>query len=356
MLSFYPGPSKVHPKSLDFIQEAYQKGIVSINHRSKTFQKLYQETEENLKFKWSIPKDYSIYFISSATEAWEIVSHSVVRKQAAHFYSGAFGQKWASYSNFWNPNSIEFSFSPQESIENFLQHNQIDYSQADTICLVHSETSNGTIQEIKRVNFEQNPEAILAVDATSSMAGMALPWLEADIWFASVQKCMGLPAGMGLLICSPNALARSKENGPKNLYNHLLFLEENRKKYQTHFTPNVLAIYVLNQLTQYLPPLMEIHEQTLAKAQFLTDYFEKSKKKSCDFLINEPGLRLPTVFALKGTSIEIENLLLEAEKKGLILGKGYGTWANSSFRIANFPSHTWENLHELIHFLTDHGF
>lgn len=356
MLSFYPGPSKVHPQSLEFIQEAYRRGIVSINHRSKTFESLYEDTEEVLKSKWGIPSNYSIYFISSATEAWDIISHSLVIKQSVHFFNGSFGQKWAQYNRFWHPNAINIDFPIQQHIGQFLKETIIDYSHADAICFVQSETSNASGQIIKRSMFSQQTNALIAVDATSSMGGIELPWEEADVWFASVQKCLGLPAGMAVLICSPKALEQAAQVGKKNKYNNLLFMEVNRKKWQTHYTPNVLGIFLLNRLSHHLPNLKDIHEQTLAKSQFLFDFFGNQFKKSCDFLIEDVSLRLPTVCCLKNTEFEIQRLLLEAEKKGIILGKGYGEWAKNTFRIANFPSHTMEDFHKLTQFITSHGF
>lgn len=354
MLSFYPGPSKVHPKSLEFIQEAYQKGIVSCNHRSKTFEALYQDTQEILHEKWDIPSDYTIYFVSSASECWEIVSQSVVINQSAHFYNGAFGEKWAKYNATWNPNSKSYPFSIQQRISDYLNEN-IDYASADTICLVQSETSNGTGQVFSRKQFTQNPNATIAVDATSSMGGIQLPWQEADLWFASVQKCMGLPAGMGILICSPKALEQANRKGKKASYHDLLFMEENRLKNQTHFTPNVLSIYLLNQLIHHLPQIKEIHQQTVQKMQHLERFFEQYDKKSCDFLIDNPELRLPTVLALKGNEFWIHSLISEAEKNHIILGKGYGEWKHTTFRIANFPSHTLEDIHQLTQYLNNHG-
>lgn len=356
MLSFYPGPSKVHPKSLEFIQEAYQSGVVSMNHRSKTFEALYQDTEEILKNKWKIPADFALYFVSSATEAWEIVSHSLVLNQSIHFYNGAFGEKWAQYNQNWHPKAKTVSFSLQQSIASFLEESTtIDLASADTICLVQSETSNGSRQAIKRSLFHQNPEAIIAVDATSSMGGIQLPWQEADVWLASVQKCMGLPAGMGLLICSPKALERAKRKGRKNKYNDLLFMEENRQKWQTHLTPNVLSIFLLNKLTHYLPNLTVIEQSTLEKTQVLEDFFKQINPNTCDFLIKNAALRLPTVLTLQADPKWISGLLEKAAKENIILGKGYGAWKEQTFRIANFPSHTLEDIHQLIQLIQAYG-
>ncbi|MHA8090331.1 aminotransferase class V-fold PLP-dependent enzyme [Aquirufa antheringensis] len=341
MLSFYPGPSKVHQEALGYIQEAFEQGIVSINHRSERFEKLLEATFEVLHQKWNIPSNYTIYFVSSATEAWEIVIQSLVREKSTHVYNGAFGKKWAHYSAS-TAESIEFSLD-QSLAEIGLQLGPI---KGDTLCLVQSETSNGTGQQIRRADFQLTEDALIAVDATSSMGGIELPWDEADVWLASVQKCIGIPAGMGLLICSPKALARAKELNRSTHYNDVLFLEENRKMFQTQMTPNVLSIYLVYRLTQQLPSLSEVHLATLAKMKVWTDFWDNQPDFS--YFIENPALRLPTVLALTGEPGKIKQLHQRCLKKGIELGKGYGAWKETSFRIANFPSHTFEDIETLI--------
>ena len=341
MLSFYPGPSKVHPEALGYIQEAFEQGIVSINHRSERFEKLLEATFEVLHQKWNIPSNYTIYFVSSATEAWEIVIQSLVREKSTHVYNGAFGKKWAHYAAS-TAESIEFSLD-QNLAEIGLQLGPI---KGDTLCLVQSETSNGTGQQIRRDDFQLTEDALIAVDATSSMGGIELPWDEADVWLASVQKCIGIQAGMGLLICSPKALARAKELNRATHYNDVLFLEENRRMSQTQMTPNVLGIYLVYRLTQQLPSLSEVHLATLAKMKVWTDFWDNQPDFS--YLIENPELRLPTVLALTGNPEKIKQLHKICLEKGIELGKGYGEWKETSFRIANFPSHTFEDIETLI--------
>ena len=341
MLSFYPGPSKVHPEALGYIQEAFEQGIVSINHRSERFEKLLEATFEVLHQKWNIPKDYTIYFVSSATEAWEIVIQSLVREKSTHLYNGAFGKKWAHYAGSV-AESIEFRID--QSLAEIAQ--QIGPIQGDTLCLVQSETSNGTGQKIRRADFQLADDAIVAVDATSSMGGIELPWNEADIWLASVQKCMGIPAGMGILICSPKALERAKVLNRATHYNDILFLEENRRMFQTQMTPNVLSIYLVYRLTQQLPALSETHRMTAEKMKRWTDFWDNQADFS--YLIEKPELRLPTVLALTGAPEKIKQLHQICRIKDIELGKGYGKWKETSFRIANFPSHTFEDIETLI--------
>lgn len=344
MLSFYPGPSKVHPEALVYTQEAYAQGIVSINHRSERFEKLLEATFDELHLKWNIPSNYTIYFVSSATEAWEIVIQSFVRVKSTHLYNGAFGKKWAHYAA---GVAESYAFSRDQSLSEIAK--QVGPIDGDTLCLVQSETSNGTGQQIQRADFQLSEDAIIAVDATSSMGGIELPWLEADVWLASVQKCIGIPAGMGILICSPKALARARELGRATHYNDVLFLEENRRLFQTQMTPNVLSIYLIYRLTQQLPSLSEVHLATLARMKVWTDFWDSQVDFS--YLIEKPELRLPTVLALTGPPEKIKQLHQICLNKGIELGKGYGEWKETSFRIANFPSHTFEDIETLIQIL-----
>jgi phosphoserine aminotransferase len=347
MLSFYPGPSKVHPEALDFIRDAFDQGIVSINHRSTRFEALLKDTLEILHEKWNIPTDYTIYFVSSATEAWEIVAQSFIEKQSLHLYNGAFGKKWAHYTKQIFPNARSIEFDAQQSLGEISLPNLSDI---DTICLVQSETSNGTGQAIQRSCYE---DALIAVDATSSMGGIELAWEEADVWLASVQKCMGIPAGLGIMICSPKALERANQLGHKGHYNDILLMEENRKRFQTHYTPNVLGIYVLNRLTHNLPNIRITQQKTLEKMAIWEEYWKKDKRWGLEFLIEKPELRLATVLALKGQPEQIKKIQAHCLNAEIELGKGYGDWQSTTVRIANFPSHTIADIQTLIHQL-DH--
>jgi phosphoserine aminotransferase len=349
MLSFYPGPSKVHPEVLGFIQEAFSNGVVSINHRSERFEVLLKDTLQILHEKWNIPQDYTLYFISSATEAWEIVAQSLIKEKSLHLYNGAFGKKWAHYTEQIIPNAQSFEFGLNEDLKSVAP--PLNIKDFDTICLVQSETSNGTGQTICRSDFDLQEDAIIAVDATSTMGGINLPWPEADVWFASVQKCMGIPAGLGVLICSPKALERAAQLNKKVHYNDILLMEENRKLFQTHYTPNVLSIYVLNKLAHLLPNLTVIDRQTWEKASILTDYFSNANSFHLSFLIENPNLRLPTVFALQGETEQIKRLQNLCLKNNIELGKGYGEWKDNTIRIANFPSHTLEDFSQLINLI-----
>ncbi|MFT4031685.1 MAG: aminotransferase class V-fold PLP-dependent enzyme [Siphonobacter sp.] len=342
MLSFYPGPSQVYPQIAQYLQDAYVSGMLSVNHRSAPAMELVAETCQLLREKLSVPQDYGIYFVSSATECWEIIAQSLIRKQSEHIYTGAFGEKWADYTQKLGVEVVRHSLNPEEEI--------LLGSQCEMLCLTQNETSNGTqISMISLRAIRQSSSALLALDATSSMAGIDFDWSLGDVWFASVQKCFGLPAGMALLICSPQALEKARQVNERNHYNSLLFIHENAAKYQTHYTPNVLNIYLLNRVLKQVRPIVAVASTLAERAAELYQFFEE--RTSWKPLIQNPSVRSDTVLALTGTSGQIKGLKQAATQQKISIGNGYGAWKESTFRIANFPALTNQDFEELRRFI-----
>lgn len=333
MITFYPGPSKVYPQVADYAAEAVREGIVSLNHRSAGFMAIVKETVGLLHEKLSIPADYHIAFVSSATECWEIVAQSLTIKTSLHPTMGAFGEKWREYAH---------RIKPYEGA-----------SDVDTLCVVQNETANGTQVSMKQLaDWRRDFGGLIAVDAVSSLGGIVLDWALADVWFCSVQKCLGLPAGLGLLIYGPNALARARAIGENSHYNSLLFIHENAEKFQTQYTPNGLGIYCLMRVLQQVPPIAEIDVVTKKRAADWYAFFEQELTNSpWKVLIDETAFRSDTVIAIQSTEAIIKAVKNEALAAGITLGNGYGAWKNTTFRIANFPAISDEEIGKLKDFL-----
>lgn len=352
MISFYPGPSKVWDKLPHYMQDAWQESILSINHRSPEFVAIAREAIRQLQTKLQIPDDYTVLFASSATECWEIIAQSVLGfEPSMHLYNGAFGEKWHEYTQKLSGKARAHPFSTEELPEiNSLQAE----SATQLIALTHNETSNGTslpasfLQEVRQAF----PAPLIAVDATSSMAGVQLPYQEADIWYASVQKCFGLPAGLAVMLCSPRAISRAQALGERNHYNSLLFMLEKMAEAQTTYTPNVLGIYLLMRSLQDSPGISATAKLLENRYQHWLGFLQNYP--GLDFLIQNETLRSRTVLPLKGKPQALEQLKKAARASGLYLGNGYGRWKNSTLRIANFPALTETEIRQLQYFLTSY--
>lgn len=346
MVSFYPGPSRVHDEIPKWVKEAHASGILSMNHRSDEFMTLAGNVVRLMRQKLAIPKEYSIFFASSATECWEIIAQSLIKEKSVHLFNGAFGEKWFDYTHRIRPQAQSVKFDP-EIVPDSLQ---LAFDQVELVAVTQNETSNGTQVPASVISKIQtlNPHALIAVDATSSMAGIQLAWKTADIWFASVQKCFGLPAGLSVIICSPRALQRAKGLSENQHYNSLGFIALMMEKHQTPCTPNVLGIYLLMRVLQKMKPVSETHGETLRRYEAWENFLTKCR--AYEFLITNRRIRSHTVLTLR-TSWPLASLKLAARKKGFLLGEGYGDLKTSTFRIANFPALRTSEIKSLMKFL-----
>ncbi len=336
-LNFYPGPSKVYDQVKDYLIMAFDEGILGMQHRSEKFVEISKNTVNLLKKKLNIPQDYYIFFTSSATECWEIITQSLVKRRSFHVYNGAFGQKWLEYARKIRPESAGTAFDLNEELQ---VANLTIPAETDVICMTQNETSNGTqIKENTILNlFNRFPDPLIAVDATSSMAGINLKYIKADIWYASVQKCFGLPAGLAVMVCSPRTIFRAKQLNERQHYNSLVAMYEKMLNFQTTHTPNVLNIYLLNKVLEQRALIKIIDKDLVQRAQQLYEFFQEQITVPVSLLVENPEVRSHTVLALKGDPKIIEEIKKNAVRQGITLGNGYGTWAKNSFRVANFPA------------------
>lgn len=337
MLNFYPGPSKIYPQTKAWMSEIYDSGILAMNHRSAAFMELWQETEVLLKAKLTIPESYEVYVTSSATECWEIVNQSLLSGNVHYLYNGAFGEKWWDYGKkiiaYTKAKSLILNglyFSETNSVTEILPE------ETDTVCLTHNETSNGTALTHENLKFIRSTykNAVIAVDATSSMAGVVLPWETADVWFASVQKCFGLPSGLAVMIVSTKAIQRAEEVNETAHYNSFLSIRANFQKNQTPYTPNILGIALLHKSMNFRENISGISEKISQRAADFYKFIERETE--FDLLVNEVSVRSKTVIAIKTNYPE--KIISHLAEKNITVGKGYGEWKANTFRIANFPA------------------
>lgn len=341
---FYPGPAKLHPMVPRWTMEIFAEGLTSRNHRSAEIIACYRRAVEGLQKKLLVPADYTILFTSSATECWEILAQSFAGDTFVHIFNGAFGAKWAGVSQkLGNPvHAIRYDINAP------LPDWQLPPS--NWICLTHCETSNGTyIADNQIINIKkQHPERLVALDATSSLGGISIPWESTDYVFASVQKCLGLPSGMAVLICSPQAAHRAMQQGITTHYNSLANSLPLAQQYQTTHTPNILDICLLMKLMENIAPIYLIDKPLQQQA---AQWYEWLAQQGFDLLISNDAVRSPTVVTVKATEDYIVHLKSAAAQQGFVLGNGYGEWKNTTFRIANFPAITAAEVMALQEFL-----
>ncbi|MGI9544758.1 MAG: aminotransferase class V-fold PLP-dependent enzyme [Cyclobacteriaceae bacterium] len=347
---FTPGPSEVYFTLQDHIRSAIKSGIPSISHRGGRFSALYQETVQILKQLMNIPDDYYIFFTSSATEVWERMIQNCVERKSLHLVNGAFSRRFSDIAQSLGIEAIKC----EAKLGSGIAPNQIDHDpKVELLAITHNETSTGVAQPLEHIAIlrQKFPKAIVSVDMVSSAPYVALDFNQVDAAYFSVQKCFGLPAGLGVWILNQRCIEKAKEKQSRGQmigsYHSLPAYLEKYKKFQTPETPNVLAIYLLGRVAQDLlnRGLDVIRKETEFKSGLLYYYFQQSNLFAP--FVKEKEWRSKTVIVADCLKPS-EQVIAFLKEKGFTVGGGYGAMKSKQIRIANFPTHSKEQVQGLV--------
>jgi phosphoserine aminotransferase len=343
LTNFTPGPSQLYFTVSDHARQAFRDGIPSISHRSKLFETISKETTDGLRELLRVPADHHIFFTSSATEVWERIIENLVEEKSFHFVNGSFSKRF-----------YEIALQLKRKAEKSEAAEGDGFSlgigvpkEADLIALTHNETSTGVSVPLDFIySFRKsNPDALIAVDAVSSLPYPDIDIKQIDTLFFSVQKGFGLPAGLGVWIVNQRCIEKSEKLLQKGLstgsYHNIPSLLSHAKKNQTPETPNVLGIYLLNKVIQdFLRRGIDaIRKETEYKSALLYQALEQHELIAP--FVKDKAFRSKTVI-VADTQAYTENVTKFLSSKALFPGDGYGASKKTQLRFANFPAHSKE--------------
>ena len=343
-----PGPSELY-FTVDFhLKQAFKKGIPSISHRSNEFRSIYSSIKEDLPQLLNLPDNFKILFTSSATEVWERITQNLISKESFHFTNGAFADKFVdtvkSYQNTPGVYRVEegqaFDLSTFEIPES-----------AELISITQNETSTGTrfpLEDISMIR-QKYPQQIITVDAVSSIPYEKFDFTKIDTLYFSVQKCFGLPAGLGIWLvnerCEEKANLIKEQNGSLGSYHSLPSLLKMYEKDQTPETPNVLGMYLFSKVIQDIlsKGIDQIRREINYKAALM--YQTLSVHNLLNPFVRNEEIRSKTVIVANHPDVPMVLDFLKSNH--LVVGNGYGKFKNLHIRIANFPTHSKELFERL---------
>lgn len=347
---FTPGPSALYFTVDDHIRTALKEQIPSISHRSKKFKAIYQHTEEQLRLLMNIPEDYYVVFTASATEIWERLIQNCIENNSYHLVNGAFSEKFYSMALAWQKKAIALKNDPGTCAS----LSEVDIpADCELIAITQNETSTGAAQPLEDIYKirESSPSPLLCVDGVSSLPYIDMDFSKIDAAYFSVQKCFGLPAGLGVWVANERCLQKALDLEKKNVvigqYHSLPSLIEQGKQFQTPETPNVLNIYLLGKVAEDMlfRGIKNIRNEINYKAALLYNTIEKSP--AFEPFVKEKKHQSKTVIVAE-TKQPAENIIKYLGEKNLQVGSGYGPFKKNHIRIANFPTNSKEQVENLV--------
>lgn len=348
---FTPGPAALYPSVQAHYQAAFDLQLGSISHRSSQFRKIYQHSDEQLKALFQLPSELGVLFTSSATEIWERILQNTVEHESFHLVNGSFSKKFYDFSKQLH----KFAHQQQKPFGEGFDAAEVEVPPyAELICATANETSSGVMMPTAEIHKlkKAHKDKILAVDMVSSAPYHALDFTKVDTAFFSVQKCFGMPAGLGVWLLRPELVEKARkiqsQEGLIGTYHSLPSLWENYEKFETPETPNVMVIYVLGKVAEDLNRIGAdaLRKSTERKAKRLYDFAAASDQ--FEIFVENPAHRSATVVVLNCKDMASKVMEHMKQAHGMVLGAGYGKMKESQIRIANFPAASEEDIERLI--------
>lgn len=346
--NFTPGPSQLYFTVEDHARKAFKDQIPSLSHRSKQFEDISRSATEGLRTLLSIPSNFSIVFTGSASEIWERIIQNLTEHTSHHLVNGAFSQKF--YDT-----ALQLNRKPTITLAELGKcfDESIEVPLTELIAFTHNETSTGVSMPLAVINkiSNDNPSALIAVDAVSSLPFPEFDYSRVDSVFFSVQKGFGLPAGLGVWIVNEKCIDKAEQLLSKGIsigsYHSLPGLISNARKNQTPETPNVLGIYLFSKVVDDMNRrgIQTIRRETEYKAAIL--YQALDNHPVVKPFVKLQADRSKTVIVAE-CGEHTESLTRHLIQKGMLPGDGYGTQKKTQLRFANFPAHSREQYELLV--------
>lgn len=339
---FTPGPSQLYFTVYDHVKKAFADQIPSISHRSVQFQKIYQNCVLNIKHIFNLPVDYHVVFTSSANEIWERIIQNLIYRESTHLINGAFSQKFYDFTKMYNIKSKKYLFNKEPYNIKIVDNN------FQLLAISLNETSTGIMCSSDKIKDIRNKfkNSLIALDCVSGSPCIPFNPNDVDTFYFSVQKCFGLPSGLGVWIYNDKCIEANQKkielNEITGSYHSLEKLHKMNLKFQTPETPNILGIYLLMKVTEDMirNGIDNLRRDTNYKSTLIYDTIRKNEKLNCS--IKNKEIQSKTVIVadtINNSQIFIDKL----KSKNLIIGKGYEN-NDSQIRIANFPTHSKESV------------
>ena len=276
--NFSAGPSMLPVEVLESVRdnllnyEGSGMSVMEMSHRSKVFEKIYNEAEANLRELMGIPDNYKVLFIQGgATLQFAMLPMNLMRNNVADYIvTGSWSSK--AYSEAKKYGEINLVATSKDKNYSYIPDvSDLPISEnADYVYICENETIHGT-------TFQQLPNTkgkILVADQSSMFLSKPVNVSDYGVIFGGVQKNVG-PAGLAIVIMREDLI---REDLPQYVPTYLSYKihADNGSMYNT---PNCWAIYVCGEVFKYLKGiggLEEMNRRNIEKAKVLYDFLDSS--------------------------------------------------------------------------------
>ncbi|MGG7177413.1 3-phosphoserine/phosphohydroxythreonine transaminase [Clostridium paraputrificum] len=247
--------------------------VMEMSHRSKAFEEIIKEAEQDLRDLMNIPDNYKVLFLQGGgSSQFAMVPMNLMKNKVADYLiTGQWAKKAAAEAKkFGKVNEI--ASSADKTFSYIPDLNDIKISEdADYVYICHNNTIYGT-------TYHKLPDTkgkVLVADMSSSILSEPVDVSKYGIIFAGAQKNIG-PAGTVIVIIREDLITEDVLEGTPTMLQYKIHAD-NKSLYNT---PPTYGIYICGKVFKHLKKLggleamKKINEE---KAKVLYDYLDSSE-------------------------------------------------------------------------------
>ncbi len=337
------GPVNVAPDTLQSMNRPM------ITHRSPEYKELHGSIVE--KVRKALDTDMEVFLVAgSASVFLEGAIRNGASEKTFGITNGSFGNR-----------SIEIAELNGKTVDKVevpwgkaMKPEHIDGKIGKDVELVHwvsNESSTGVFSDsvaLAKSVREQNPDALVMVDAVTSAFAMdlRLKEMDADAVIFGSQKALSLPPGIAIMLCSERMLDKAKTVKNRGFYTDLLKIKKQSDVNYALTTPPVSLMYGLDyQLDKALSEGMEARYR---RHQVMADLVRDWADKRMEGVLPEKGYQSNSIGVINRGSLDFDAFHKKLKAKGFEISNGYGEVKESTFRIGHMGDVTVDGIKELL--------
>ena len=319
--------------------------VMEMSHRSKPFQKIIDEAEQDLRDLMNIPNNYKVLFLQGgASQQFAMIPMNLMKNGVADYIiTGQWAKKaYEEAKKYGQANAIAssadktFSYIPDCS-DLPISHN------ADYVYICENNTIYGT-------KFKQLPNTkgkVLVSDVSSCFLSEPVDVTKYGIIYGGVQKNIG-PAGVVIVIIREDLIPETVEDYVPTMLRY----DTHAKNGSMYNTPPAYGIYICGKVFKWLKKMggLEVmKERNEAKAKVLYDFLDSSKlfkgtvRKEDRSLMNVPFVT--------GDADMDTKFIKEATDAGFVNLKGHRSVGG--MRASIYNAMPIEGVEKLVAFMAD---
>jgi aspartate aminotransferase-like enzyme len=336
---FLPGPTEVTGDVLDAMTRPM------MGHRGAEFESLYARVQEGLRLVFRTKRNVYVG-TSSATGMMETAVRCVTPGPVLALVNGAFSARFAGIARACGRDVTVLEVPLGAVHDHAVVEAALAARAFAAVMAVHSETSTGALTDIESLaKVAHRHGAMILVDSVSGMAGARV---ETDAWeldfvLTGSQKALALPPGLSFAAAGENYLRHAKSAAARGIYFDVIEMEEFAQKNQTPSTPAISLLYAAEvQLERIRAEGMDARwARHAAMREQVAPWTDSLRGAGTDVgVLAAEGSRAPTVSAITvPKNVKGGALVAKIAERGFVVGTGYGSLKDSTFRIGHMGEH-----------------